>query len=1249
MSYNYESLSSSENFAKTFMDNAYPGDEVRVKASTRSQNANQSSLRSLSSRTLSEALSGDTMNRSSKLSLSTWTKFFDSDIKSLIVGSAEVGYGINTVSDESTYNLSVVNPNSFNTQEAQRLEGGAAFNQLLSRTILSRNAGQDIVRPYVDALNAAYVRSQNENVLLGGIPHDTGTSTITNIELLGAAPRPETGGIAIEEFMSQEEVGWLKDRTSILRRNLVVQDSEILANGFLFDLPDELTDLLQNSGVHSSGESGEAILPDIIQLSGGKTTYLAPVLIELLIYLGSTESQISVVGHTGAGGTVTGQETGEVISDLEAGDYVNDHVVGRAIDIISVAKSDGTNSTDLYNNGSGVSLEIYRTAFEMVMDELNKIGLTHPYLLPDSIGIHGGLRAELEIQDDAFEVENSAVRQKYPGLKYVDFYASETINSYIHLSFGASRCGVYSGPGVLSMGVIDGKDVEVDLSSGVGEARILVDGVEVSVAGSYNSEDFTIPYIGEKKGATLNLGQIFLLLKNVMTDEAAAIFCAISEREGGFSPSAFNPRCFSDTNLPLPTATFVPAPNRKPQINQGIQVLSSYLTISTSKAFYDKAREAVDYWESTSQGLNSNGILTNGGFSQSDIVTRDNVLSRDFSDKFDSSGLVYWALTKIGVVIDFKSNKVGKLLDSSSIPMFDWSNISDIITIFDKFNTKFIDSDGNPDYNRAWNTPGAIMIRKEGEIPVRDANNNIIPGQFKGGHVVICKGTGKDRSGGLYGTVIHAAGPKIGVVEQGLEDYEDYRYVGLLPGLADSGSEKIVRTGIGGTTSIPVSIPQNLDYSIQDIGARGDWSVGLFQVNLLGNAHGTKDFFFPIPSPGAVVPGWKIGLGKWESYEIPSAAVATVKMIDLYKPYEGVDGGYARGQEDLFDEVDERAWIPLNQAYLLYTTATGNAASGVLAEVDKGGYSKKYIFTPWGDYNGGPYYGFLSNTKFQIAVEVYKANTNKTADDLKNWVRQMMSETLTQEQKNADLASLDGDDQRRRRGLDNLENWLNGCRLVSTWNSSAYQYTDGGVDCSVLPEIDPTTLVAPGGSGSGGGGGGDSGLVGGNEPFNEYDGIDDGAGTLYPNGYGTTLITLQQMRERHEPNMHPEFARRVFAWIESKNGLFGIGGGWRAPNEQPDEEGFAPEGKSFHQSQSFPSGSYYCALDLVVRTSGTHISPSWDQVGLRKGNAECIPWGLHCNIINKNEPWHIQPIEIDGWQGWVDDGRPDLEYGYSRS
>lgn len=151
--------------------------------------------------------------------------------------------------------------------------------------------------------------------------------------------------------------------------------------------------------------------------------------------------------------------------------------------------------------------------------------------------------------------------------------------------------------------------------------------------------------------------------------------------------------------------------------------------------------------------------------------------------------------------------------------------------------------------------------------------------------------------------------------------------------------------------------------------------------------------------------------------------------------------------------------------------------------------------------------------------------------------------------------------------------------------------------------------------------------------------------TRYPTGYSVRLVDIDTLMSMHHVDkMHPEYARRLRAWLISKGGHIGIGGSWRATGSQPNKPGFAPEGKSFHQYQLFRSGlTAFCAVDLVARNHGNHRAPNWTEVPA-KGSDEAKRYGVHCNI--SSEPWHMQPIEINGWNTWRILGRRDPKANY---
>ena len=127
---------------------------------------------------------------------------------------------------------------------------------------------------------------------------------------------------------------------------------------------------------------------------------------------------------------------------------------------------------------------------------------------------------------------------------------------------------------------------------------------------------------------------------------------------------------------------------------------------------------------------------------------------------------------------------------------------------------------------------------------------------------------------------------------------------------------------------------------------------------------------------------------------------------------------------------------------------------------------------------------------------------------------------------------------------------------------------------------------------------------------------------------------------------HPEYVERLCAWLIWKGGSIGVGGTFRPDGTQPDKPGFSPEGKSFHQNQRYSDGFIGAtAVDLVAPDgpdgNNSHDGVSWGNV-LPQGSAEAARWGLHCNVGSppSGEPWHCQPVEIDGHTSWLRNGSP---------
>ncbi len=159
------------------------------------------------------------------------------------------------------------------------------------------------------------------------------------------------------------------------------------------------------------------------------------------------------------------------------------------------------------------------------------------------------------------------------------------------------------------------------------------------------------------------------------------------------------------------------------------------------------------------------------------------------------------------------------------------------------------------------------------------------------------------------------------------------------------------------------------------------------------------------------------------------------------------------------------------------------------------------------------------------------------------------------------------------------------------------------------------------------------------------------ATTLYPIGYSRQLVTLEEMRRRYAPKFENESWRRIENYlVHAGKGALGIGSGWRS--FQATTSAATRAGHSFHQTQTFVDGAKGCAaIDAVARNgNGVHRAPRTGEFPAQGSQAARL-WGVHCNVGTPGqrgwEPWHVQPVELDGWGRWVDNGRQRPRAGYS--
>jgi len=149
----------------------------------------------------------------------------------------------------------------------------------------------------------------------------------------------------------------------------------------------------------------------------------------------------------------------------------------------------------------------------------------------------------------------------------------------------------------------------------------------------------------------------------------------------------------------------------------------------------------------------------------------------------------------------------------------------------------------------------------------------------------------------------------------------------------------------------------------------GDFSVGLFQINLLPKAHGPKTFYLKYNASGQ--PEDSTALGYKLAYSIDSDNDPKTLAVKVQNQATRAT-------------VDKRVWIPYNQALMLAVTATESAR--VAKVIKKNEPIDEYCFIPWGDYGTEYVPGFIFKTKFSTALSVY-LNRGGTDANLRKWIR----------------------------------------------------------------------------------------------------------------------------------------------------------------------------------------------------------------------------------------------------------------------
>ena len=257
--------------------------------------------------------------------------------------------------------------------------------------------------------------------------------------------------------------------------------------------------------------------------------YISAALIELLIIL---TDKIGFSGGFGIDRAIVKDteenKAGINYSTAQAsatkGTVISDHVFGRGFDMKKIGRT-----KESILGFQPENPDDYETKLYLLLDALSTVPMP---LLPDLIMIHPQVATKIGVAD-GLEGPETAIKIKYPNLKYVNFGTDDNHKDHIHMSFSSERGGRYIG----SEGLITSTNTET--------APIVTDEVRASLVTSVQKGKNS--YMNSPD-ALSSLELFAILTEKFFGLELAAILCAIAKREGNRRPGSFNGKCSVRTN-----------------------------------------------------------------------------------------------------------------------------------------------------------------------------------------------------------------------------------------------------------------------------------------------------------------------------------------------------------------------------------------------------------------------------------------------------------------------------------------------------------------------------------------------------------------------------------------------------------------------------------------------------------------------------------------------------------------------------
>ncbi|MFZ4104972.1 hypothetical protein [Flavobacterium sp.] len=418
----------------------------------------------------------------------------------------------------------ITNPDYDGTADNQILKGDQAYMKVVSQSLVgSGYAPLSVMNPLLESVNGRW--PGNDKSKIGEANGSLFTHNSTSYTIDNVAPGLGERAVALEEELSEEEKQIYIDRGTLLKQSI---NESSLTLGFLFDIPNSLsTYSFKQTDSHYSDELNalDTSVSAALITAPSKRAFISASLIECLLMLTDVSRGVKISGIFGLNRAVLSES--DKISkssnpengiDKNNKNSISDHVFGRAFDIRSVGDY----------SAIGGSKDRYAIALDMILQKIS--ALPQP-LMPDLIVIHPDVAKDKGISE-GFDQVSTAIKIQYPSLKYVNFEFGPEHTDNIHISFSPQRGGKYIGSDGWTTGSSSSQSPESEEGSS--------DNSETKE--SALKKAFTNYKNG---GPPISLYELFVMLSadGPFSEEAAAIFCAITGRESGASPAAYNGAC----------------------------------------------------------------------------------------------------------------------------------------------------------------------------------------------------------------------------------------------------------------------------------------------------------------------------------------------------------------------------------------------------------------------------------------------------------------------------------------------------------------------------------------------------------------------------------------------------------------------------------------------------------------------------------------------------------------------------------